>query len=45
MHVVEVYDHGDMDTTLAGVRIYKNGVLRKGPQDRGKLYGTSARAR
>jgi hypothetical protein len=25
---------------LAGVRIYKNGVLRKGPPDRGTLYGT-----
>ena len=32
MHIVAVYDPGDMDTTLAGVRIaYKNGVLRKGP--------------
>jgi hypothetical protein len=29
-----------MDTTLAGVRIYKNGVLRKGPPDPGTLYGT-----
>jgi len=40
MHVVAVYDPGDMDTTLAGVRIYKNGVLRKGPPDHGTLYGT-----
>jgi hypothetical protein len=40
MHVVAVYDPGDMDTMLAGVRIYKNGVLRKGPPDRGTLYGT-----
>ena len=40
IHVVAVYDLGDMDTTLAGVRIYKNGVLRKGPPDPGTLYGT-----
>ena len=40
IHVVAVYDPGDMDTTLAGVRIYKNGVLRKGPPDRGTLYIT-----
>jgi Concanavalin A-like lectin/glucanases superfamily len=29
-----------MDTTLAGVRIYKNGVLRRGPPDPGTLYAT-----
>ena len=40
IHVVAVYDPGDMDTALAGVRIYKNGVLRKGPPDPGTLYGT-----
>ena len=40
IHVVAVYDPGDMGTTLAGVRIYKNGVLRKGPPDPGTLYGT-----
>ena len=40
IHVVAVYDPGDMDTTLAGVRIYKNGVLRKDPPDPGTLYGT-----
>jgi len=36
IHVVAVYDPGDMDTTLAGVRIYKNGVLRKGPRRAGR---------
>jgi hypothetical protein len=40
IHIVAVYDPGDRDTTLAGVRIYKNGVLRKGPPDRGTLYST-----
>jgi hypothetical protein len=40
IHVVAVYDPGDTGTTLAGVRIYKNGVLRKGPPDPGTLYGT-----
>jgi hypothetical protein len=40
MHVVAVYDPGDMDTPLAGVRLYKNGVLRKGPPHRGTLYAT-----
>jgi hypothetical protein len=42
IHVVAVYDPGDMDTTLAGVLICKNGVLRKGPPGSGTLYGTMA---
>ena len=40
IHVVAVYDPGDMGTMLAGVRIYKNGVLRKGPPAHGTLYST-----
>jgi hypothetical protein len=38
IHVVATYD--DPKTPNAGVRIYKNGVLRKGPPDKGTLYST-----
>jgi hypothetical protein len=38
MHVVAVYDPGDMDTPLAGVSLYKNGVVRKSPPAPGTLY-------
>ncbi len=40
MHIVAVYDPGDMNTSLAGVRIYKNGILRNGPPHSGTLYST-----
>lgn len=42
IHVVAVYDPGDMNTPLAGVSIYTNGVLRKGPsaKDKGTLYSS-----
>jgi hypothetical protein len=40
IHVVAVYEPGDMNAPLAGVRIYKNGILRNGPPHRGTLYHT-----
>lgn len=38
IHVVAVYEPGDMSSATAGVRIYKDGVLRNGPPHRGTLY-------
>lgn len=42
IHVVAVYDAGDMNSAMAGVHIYKNGVHRKGPtlKDKGTLYSS-----
>jgi hypothetical protein len=37
MHIVAVYDPPGSD---AGVRIYRDGMLRKGPPDKGTLYRT-----
>jgi hypothetical protein len=37
MHIVACFDPGDANTANAGVRIYKNGVLRSEPQP-GMLY-------
>ncbi len=38
MHVVACFDHGDFETKDAGVRIYKDGVLRQEPPKSGTLY-------
>jgi hypothetical protein len=38
MHVVACFDPGDSRTKGAGVRIYKDGVLRLGPPKPGALY-------
>src|SRR5262249_36601737 len=38
MHVVACFDPGDFSTIGAGVRIYKNGVMRLGPPSAGALY-------
>src|SRR5262245_45894599 len=39
LHIVAVYDPGDKDTVpLAGVHIYRNGVLEQGPPAHGTLY-------
>jgi hypothetical protein len=38
VHVVACFDPGDADTEGAGVRIYKDGVLRLGPPRPGALY-------
>jgi hypothetical protein len=38
MHIVAVYEPGDKDTAGAGVRIYRDGVKRRGPPKRGTLY-------
>jgi concanavalin A-like lectin/glucanase superfamily protein len=42
IHIVAVYDPGDMNTPMAGVHIYKNGIHRKGPspKDKGTLYSS-----
>jgi len=37
-HIVAVYEPGDANTPGAGVRIYKNGVLKQGPPASGTLY-------
>jgi len=39
IHVVACFDPGDAGTPGAGVRIFKNGILRLGPPKRGTLYG------
>jgi hypothetical protein len=41
MHVVACFDPGDSETKGAGVHIYKDGVLRLGPPNRGALYDNS----
>jgi Concanavalin A-like lectin/glucanases superfamily len=38
IHVVACFDAGDASTKGAGVRIYKNGVMRLGPPSAGVLY-------
>jgi hypothetical protein len=38
IHVVACFDPGDAGTRGAGVRIYKNGVMRSGPPSAGALY-------
>jgi hypothetical protein len=38
MHIVAVYEPGDKDTAGAGVRIYRDGVKRRGPPCPGTLY-------
>jgi Concanavalin A-like lectin/glucanases superfamily len=39
IHMVACYEPGDKDSS-AGVQIYKNGKLRKGPPSKGTLYKT-----
>ncbi len=41
LHLVACFDPGDATTPGAGVRLYKNGVLRQGPPAPGTLYHTS----
>ncbi len=41
LHLVACFDPGDARTPGAGVRLYKNGVLRQGPPAPGTLYHTS----
>src|SRR5262249_42782043 len=40
IHIVACFDPGDRRDPKAGVRIYKNGVLRQGPPASGTLYIT-----
>jgi hypothetical protein len=40
IHVVACYDPGDLHTKGAGVRIYKNGQLRRKPPDPGTPYSS-----
>lgn len=38
IHIVACFDPGDASDPCAGVRIYRNGSFKKGPQDKATLY-------
>jgi Concanavalin A-like lectin/glucanases superfamily len=38
IHIVACFDPGDASNENAGVSIYRNGELKKGPKERGTLY-------